>query len=138
MAVAGAFALAAAFCALYGLLSMVVDEPWAAAITALTFAVVFGAFALTHKPPARKRSSHGDDAPGEHPNSLSGAAGLAAHLPAQLMEIAKRHPAAALGVGAVAALIVLRRPALMLMAATHLLGRRKKTPWERARDLLPF
>jgi hypothetical protein len=42
------------------------------------------------------------------------------------------------GVGAVAALIVLRRPALMLMAATHLLGRRKKTPWERVRDLLPF
>jgi membrane protein implicated in regulation of membrane protease activity len=72
MAVAGVFALAAAFCALYGLLSIVLDEPWAAALSALTFAIVFGAFALTHKPPARKRSSHGDDAQGEHHNPLSG------------------------------------------------------------------
>ncbi|MBW3560001.1 MAG: hypothetical protein KY446_01210 [Proteobacteria bacterium] len=135
MAVAGVFALAAAFCALYGLLEMVVDGPWAAAITALTFAAVFGVFALTHKPPKSKRSS-GDD--GEHHGALAGAAGAASHLPSQLIAIARRYPAAAVGVGAVAALIALRRPALMLMAATHLLGRRKKTPWERARDLLPF
>lgn len=137
MAVAGVFALAAAFCALYGLLEMVVDEPWAAAITALTFAAVFGVFALTHKPPKGKRASQ--DESGEHHGALAGAAGAASHLPAQLMAVARRYPAAALGVGAVAALVVLRRPALMLMAATHLLGgRRKKTPWERARDLLPF
>lgn len=141
MAVAGAFALAAAFCALYALLATVLDDPWAAAVTALTFAAVFGVFALTHKPGGGKRHADGD-----HSGPLAGAKDAAAHLPAQLAHLpavvtamARRHPAAAVGIGAVAALVVLRRPALMLLAASHLLGvRRKRSPWERARDLLPF
>lgn len=138
MAVAGAFALAAVFCALFGLMSLVVDEPWAAAITAATFAAVFAIFALTHKPPAPKRRSHGDDE-GEHHSPLANMAGLAQHLPAQLMAVARRHPAATVSLGALAAFVVLRRPALMLLAATHLLGgRRKKTRLEQLRDLLPF
>lgn len=139
LAVAGAFALAAAFCALYGLLETVVDGPWAAAITAAVFAAVFAVFALTHKPPAKKHRGHDGGPESEHHNPLANAAGIAQHLPAQLMTVARRHPAAAVGVGALAAVILLRRPALMLIAATHLLGgRRKKTPWDRVRDLWPF
>lgn len=137
LAVAGAFALAAAFCALFGLVSLVVDEPWAAAITAATFAAVFAIFAFTHKPPAKPQKHHDDE--GGHHSPLANVAGLAQHLPAQLMVIARRHPAATVSLGALAALIVLRRPAIALMAATHLLGfRRPKSRWERARDWLPF
>jgi len=138
LAVAGLFGLVAAFCALFGLVSLVVDEPWAAAITAATFAGVFAIFALTHKPPAKKRRSD-EDEEGGHESPVAHLAGMAQHLPAQLQAIARRYPAATVTIGALAALIVLRRPALMLMAATHLLGgRRKKTRWERMRDLLPF
>jgi cytochrome c biogenesis factor len=138
MAVAGVFALAAAFCALFGLMSLVVDGPWAAAITAATFAAVFAIFALTHKPPPKRRSRDEDE--GEHHSPLASAAGMAQHLPATFMAVARRHPAATVSLGALAALIVLRRPAIALMAATHLLGfgRRPRSRWERARDWLPF
>ena len=138
LAVAGAFALAAAACALFGLLSLVVDEPWAAALTALIFALAFFAVAQTQKPPKKPARKH-DDPDGEQHNRLADAAGLASHLPAQLVALAKKHPSAAIGVGALAAVIVLRRPAIALMAATHLFGLgRPKSRWERARDWLPF
>lgn len=137
LAVAGVFALTAAACALFGLLDLVMDEPWAAAVTMLVFALLFFALAMTQKP--AKKHKDADDAEGEHHNPLADVAGLAAHLPAQLMAVARRHPAKTVSIGAFAALILLRRPALMLLAATHLLGgRRKKTRWERARDFLPF
>ena len=137
LAVAGLFGLVAAFCALFGLMSLVMDEPWAAAVTAATFAAVFAIFAFTHKPPP-KPQRHDDD--GQHHSPLAAVSGLAQHLPGQLQAIARRHPAATVTLGALAALIVLRRPAIALMAATHLLGfgRRPKNRWERARDWLPF
>ena len=140
LAVAGVFALAAAFCALFGLLTLVMDEPWAAAVTALVFAAVFAAFALTHKPPKAKRHGHDGDGGEEHHNPLANVAALAQHLPAQAMAIARRHPAATVSLGDLAAVILLRRPALMLMAATHLLGvrRRKRRPQDRLRELWPF
>jgi hypothetical protein len=137
LAVAGVFALVAAFCALFGIMSIVMDEPWAAAVTAATFAAVFAIFAFTHKPPA-KPAKHPDDHGSGH-SPMAAVSGLAQHLPGQLQALAKKHPAATVTLGALAALIVLRRPAIALMAATHLLGfRRPKSRWERARDWLPF
>ena len=139
LAVAGVFALAAAACALFGLLSLVVDEPWAAALTALIFAVLFFVVAQTQKPPKKAARKHDEPDEGEHHNRLAGAAGMASHVPAQLLALAKKHPSAAIGVGALAAVIVLRRPAIALMAATHLFGLgRPKSRWDRARDWLPF
>lgn len=137
LAVAGVFALAAAACALFGLLSLVMDEPWAAALTMLIFAGAAFAVAQTQKPAKKKPASEDDE--GEHHNPLADVAGIAQHLPAQALALARRHPAAAVSLGGLIAVILLRRPTLMLLAATHLLGgRRKRSRWDRVRDLLPF
>jgi hypothetical protein len=139
LAVAGVFALAAAACALFGLLSLFLDEPWAATLTALIFAIIFFAVAQTQKPPKKAARKQDEAEGGESHNRLADAAGLASHLPAQLVALAKKHPSAAIGVGALAAVIMLRRPAIALMAATHLFGLgRPKSRWDRAREWLPF
>lgn len=125
LAVAGVFALAAAFCAVFGLLGMVMDEPWAAALTALAFSVLFFVLAQTRRPSKAGRHEHAEG--GEHHGLAGLAGGLPSHLaglPAQIAALIKGKPLLAYAAGAVAAIILIRKPGLIWLIGSNLLGMR--------------
>ena len=135
LAVAGVFALAAAFCAVFGLLDMVMDGPWAAAVTALIFAVLFFVIAQTRKP---KAARHEHAAAGEHHGLAGLAGGLPSHLsglPGQIAALTKGKPMLAYAAGAVAAIILIRKPSLIWLIGSNLLGMRVQKRRDRKRGM---
>jgi small-conductance mechanosensitive channel len=130
--VAAVFAALALWLVVYAVLAEFLEERWAAAVTAIIFAVVAGiAAAVVRGRSARPRR----DAPDEEHHAGHSLASLRSQMPAQLMALARRKPALALGAGVVATYLVLRRPGLLALVASNLLGMRVQKRKDERRGL---
>jgi tellurite resistance protein TehA-like permease len=123
-AVAGVFAALALFAVLYGLLRIWIEPPWAFAATAGLFALAafIAARSLKSRAAKHEAAEHADH---EH----HGLAGLASGLPGQLgvlqsqvATFTKGRPMLAYGAGALAAIVLIRRPRLIWLIGSNLLG----------------
>lgn len=127
LAVAAVFAALALFAIVYALWREVLEVPWAFAATAGIFAAVAGATALVLRGSAQKHAQHAEH---EHHGLAGLAGGLPHQLSAQLDHLktwAKGKPVAAYAAGALATIILVRRPGLLLFAGSQLLGLATRT-----------
>jgi ABC-type Fe3+-siderophore transport system permease subunit len=101
--------------ALYALLRDPLGEPGAAAVTAGAMALVALLIGVLFLRRGSSRGHAGDDQ--HHP-----AAALAGAMPERVLHLVRAQPILALGAAAVGVYVLLRRPGLLALAASSLLG----------------
>lgn len=129
LAVAAGCAIVAACYALYALLRDPLGPAGAAAVTAIAMAVVallIGLLFLGRSKPAR---GHGED---DHDH---GHGGPAAMIQQQALQLVRAKPLLAAGAGVVGLYILLRRPGLIALLGSNLLGMRVQKAKDRRRGL---
>jgi len=137
MAAAAAVVLVALAFTLHALLSEVMEDQWAAAVTAGVFALVAVIAALMLRGGSRKGDDHARsggsgqgalDSGGHLPGALSGAV-------AQLQALTKGKPLLLYGAGALAAIVLIRKPGLLWLIGSNLLGMRVQKRRDRKRGM---
>ena len=127
LAVAAGAAIVASAYGLYALLREWLPPAGASAVTALAMAflaLLIGVVFLRRSAP-RRRHDEDDHA---HP-----AAALAGALPQRALQILRAQPWIALGAAALGAYVLIRRPSLLAMVASSLLGMRAQKKIDRRR-----
>lgn len=133
LAVAGVFAALALFAAGYGLLRELLEAPWAFAATAGLFA--FAAFVAAQVLKSRSPKHDPGRAGIEHHGLAGLAGGQLGALQGQLAAWTKGRPMLAYGAGALAAVVLIRRPRLLWLIGSNLLGMRVQKRRDKRRGM---
>ena len=126
LAVAAGCAIVAACYALYALLKGPLEPSGAAAITAIVMAALALAIGLLFLGGSKKKHAEDDDDAGHSPMALLQSRGL---------QLVRAQPLIAAGAGLVAAYVLLRRPGLIALLASNLLGMKVQKRKDRRRGL---
>ena len=138
MAAAAVIVLIALAFTLHALLSEVMEEHWAAALTAGIFALVAIIAALMLRGGGGGGKKHADPharAESLHPALDFGAGSPVGAAIAQLQALTKGKPMLLYGAGALAAIVLIRKPGLLWLIGSNLIGMRVQKRRDRKRGM---
>ncbi|MDP8915882.1 MAG: hypothetical protein M3M95_01515 [Pseudomonadota bacterium] len=134
MAAAAVLVLIALAFTLFALLSETMEEHWASALTAGIFAVAAVVAALVLRGSKKDGGDPHARASSVHPALDFGGGGLSG-MASQLTALTKGKPLLLYGAGALAAIVLIRKPGLVWLLASNLIGMRVQKRRDRKRGM---